>query len=114
MKVLVTGAAGFIGFHLSRRLAADSHHVLGLDNFSDYYDPDLKRARVRHLRHDNIEFHPLDITDETKLHGMMSEFRPDIVVHLAAQVGVRHSVTNPHSYIHSNVRGFLTIVEGCR
>lgn len=115
MKILVTGTAGFIGFHLARRLLADGHEVFGVDNFNDYYDVRLKEAR-----HAQLEATPgyssarLDIADACAFKKAFAEFDPDIVVNLAAQAGVRYSITNPDVYVQSNVVGFLNVLEACR
>ena len=115
-KVLVTGAAGFIGYHLSEKLVADGHSVIGVDNLNDYYDVSLKRSRLeRLLKHDEaFEFHKLDLADSDAVQVLFAETRPDIVVNLAAQAGVRYSLKNPHAYINSNIVGFLNILEACR
>ncbi len=147
MKILVTGAAGFIGFHLSRRLLADGHMVTGLDNINDYYDPRLKMDRLAQLGvdteavrehqslaqksnpqvddvpysgliHDSaggkFRFALLDLADRDGINNLFSEESFDAVVHLAAQAGVRYSLQNPHTYIDSNITGFLNILEACR
>ncbi len=114
-KILVTGAAGFIGFHLSRRLCADGKAVLGIDNVSDYYDVALKYGRLDLLREaDNFRFEKTDLQDAAALERLFSDFKPDAVVNLAAQAGVRYSLENPKSYIDSNVSGFCNILEACR
>lgn len=115
-KVLVTGAAGFIGYHLSEKLVADGHSVIGVDNLNDYYDVSLKRSRLeRLLKHDEVfEFHKLDLADSDAVQVLFAETRPDIVVNLAAQAGVRYSLKNPHAYINSNIVGFLNVLEACR
>jgi UDP-glucuronate 4-epimerase len=113
--ILVTGAAGFIGFHVAQRLLRDGHPVVGLDNLNDYYDPALKEARLRLLSaQPRFTFHRSDISDRAAVGAVFSEHRPDRVVHLAAQAGVRHSLTSPRAYIESNISGFLNILEGCR
>ena len=115
MNVLLTGAAGFIGFHAAKRLLAEGHHVIGVDNLNDYYDPSLKQARLAHLRdHAKFSFHTLDIADKNALAGALGAARITHILHLAAQAGVRHSLENPHSYIHSNVMGHLNILEYAR
>ncbi|MCS4506055.1 NAD-dependent epimerase [Arhodomonas aquaeolei] len=114
MKVLVTGAAGFIGYHVAERLLARGDEVVGLDNLNDYYDVTLKQARLARLEGaDDFRFVRLDVADRD---GMAAVFREgfDRVIHLAAQAGVRHSLEDPHAYVDSNVVGFMNILEGCR
>ena len=115
MRILVTGAAGFIGMHFAEKALKQKNHVLGIDNFNDYYDPNLKRARAdRLLQHQNFELSDIDITDTASLAGAFSRFKPDVVVNLAAQAGVRFSIENPETYIHNNIVGFLNVLENCR
>lgn len=115
MKVLVTGAAGFIGFFVSRGLLARGDEVVGLDNLNDYYDPRLKAARLDILQmHENFRFVKLDIIDRSAIDALFAAERFNRVIHLAAQAGVRNSIENPHIYVDSNVTGFLHILEGCR
>ena len=115
MNILVTGAAGFIGFHLSRRLLDRGDNVVGLDNVNDYYDPELKEARLELLAaHDGFSFERIDLADKERMDACFERHQFDRVVHLAAQAGVRYSLTNPHAYIDSNVVGFTNILEGCR
>jgi UDP-glucuronate 4-epimerase len=114
-KILVTGAAGFIGAHLSRRLIAAGAEVVGLDNLNDYYDPQLKRARMAALAEGEGFTHiDLDLADRAAIAGLFSEHRFDAVVNLAAQAGVRYSLINPHSYVDTNIVGFVNLLEGCR
>jgi UDP-glucuronate 4-epimerase len=114
-KILVTGAAGFIGFHLSKRLLARGDAVVGLDNINDYYDVNLKLARLKQITL-NPNFKPvrLDLEDREGIKRLFVEEQFDAVVNLAAQAGVRYSLINPYSYIDSNIGGFLNILEGCR
>jgi UDP-glucuronate 4-epimerase len=115
MKVLVTGAAGFIGMHVALRLLERGDDVVGLDNMNDYYDVDLKKARFAQLTlHPNFEFRELDVADRQAVSDLFVQCKPDRVVHLAAQAGVRYSLENPHAYIDANIQGFMNILEGCR
>ncbi len=112
---LVTGAAGFIGMHTVLRLLARGDRVVGLDNLNDYYDVTLKHARLERLRvHENFSFHQLDVANRAGLQALFLQIQPQRVIHLAAQAGVRYSLTNPHAYIDSNLSGFTNILEGCR
>jgi UDP-glucuronate 4-epimerase len=114
-KILVTGAAGFIGFHLCNKLLYLGHSVLGFDNLNPYYDPTLKTARLNQLfDHGDFTFHPLDLSSSTTTIEFFSEYQPDVVIHLAAQAGVRYSLQNPQAYLDSNLAGFLNVLEGCR
>ncbi len=114
-KILVTGAAGFIGAHLSRRLIAAGAEVVGLDNLNDYYDPQLKRARMAALAEGEGFTHvDMELADRAAIAGLFSEHRFDAVVNLAAQAGVRYSLINPHSYVDTNIVGFVNLLEGCR
>ena len=113
--VLVTGAAGFIGFHVGRRLLEQERRVVGLDNLNDYYDPALKRARLAELaRHPAFHFDQIDIADRAAVAALFAAHRFPRVVHLAAQAGVRHSLLDPHAYADANLVGFLNVLEGCR
>jgi UDP-glucuronate 4-epimerase len=115
MKHLVTGAAGFIGYHVSERLLERGDEVVGLDNLNDYYDPTLKRARLERLRrHPNFRFVELDISNREGMERLFTAERFPRVIHLAAQAGVRYSVSHPHAYVNSNVTGFLHVLEGAR
>ncbi len=114
--VLVTGAAGFIGMHVSQRLLADGYGVVGLDNLNAYYDPRLKEARLENLAADgaNFRFEKIDLADRTAMADLFAAHRFPYVVHLAAQAGVRHSLVDPHTYADANLTGFLNVLEGCR
>lgn len=115
MRILVTGAAGFIGSRLSERLLARGDEVLGYDNLNDYYDPALKEARLARLQpHDRFSFAKASLEDRPALERAFAEFQPQRVVNLAAQAGVRYSLENPHAYIDSNIVGFMNILEACR
>ena len=115
MAVLITGSAGFIGFHLSRRLLDQGLSVVGLDDLNPYYDPTLKAARLAILEgYDSYRHSHLDLADRPGVAALFSEVRPEAVVNLAAQAGVRYSLENPEAYVDSNVVGFLNILEGCR
>jgi UDP-glucuronate 4-epimerase len=113
--ILVTGAAGFIGYHVSRRLLERGDTVLGIDNINDYYDPKLKETRLSMLRDfPKFRFERIDVSDRERMTAMFDREKPKRVVHLAAQAGVRYSLTHPFAYTDSNITGFLTILEGCR
>ena len=115
MKILVTGAAGFVGFHLSRSLLNDGYEVLGIDNINNYYDPKLKLARLEELKpYKNFKFEKIDIANRDILTQAFQSFNPQKVVNLAAQAGVRYSIENPYAYMDSNLVGFLNIIELCR
>ena len=115
MKILVTGAAGFIGFHTARALLGRGDAIVGLDNLNAYYDPKLKTARLEILeRAGNFSFFKADIADRHAMQEIFERDRFDSVVHLAAQAGVRHSIDHPHAYVQSNLTGFLHVLEGCR
>ncbi|UDG80034.1 NAD-dependent epimerase [Candidatus Steffania adelgidicola] len=115
MKFLVTGAAGFIGYHVSRRLLADGHQVMGIDNLSDYYDVSLKKDRLKGLLdYETFSFHKLDLADHQGISSFFSGEEVERVIHLGAQVGVRHSLKNPLTYAEANLIGYLNVLEGCR
>ena len=115
IPVLVTGAAGFIGFHTTLKLLDEGRHVIGLDNMNDYYDVRLKWDRVAVLqRHPGFQFFRLDLADDAAINEFFTEHPLHIVIHLAAQAGVRYSLMNPRAYIQSNVQGFINVLEGCR
>jgi len=114
-KIIVTGCAGFIGFHLSKSLLDEEYEVLGIDNINDYYDPVLKNARLEILKpYNNFTFQKVDISDRDSLKKSFQSFKPKKVVNLAAQAGVRYSIENPFAYLDSNLVGFLNIIELCR
>lgn len=115
MKFLVTGAAGFIGFHVSERLLAAGHQVIGLDNLNDYYDVNLKLARLDLLNNNpDFRFEKIDLADREGMAGLFSTEQFERVIHLAAQAGVRYSLENPHAYADANLTGHLNVLEGCR
>jgi len=115
VRYLVTGTAGFIGYHVAERLLARGDEVTGLDNVNDYYDVRLKEARMARLDGKRgYDFVRLDVSDNEGMARVFAELKPEVVIHLAAQAGVRYSLTNPHAYIQSNVAGFMNILEGCR
>ena len=115
MKILVTGAAGFVGFHTSKKLLDRGDTVVGLDNFNDYYDVNLKESRAKVLAdYDGFSMHRIDLADRDAMESLFEKEKFDKVVHLAAQAGVRYSIENPHAYVDSNLVGFINILEGCR
>ncbi len=115
MNILVTGAAGFIGYHLSNKLLALGYRIYGVDNLNDYYDVSLKQARLAQLLpQDNFTFECLDISDRDRVSKLFTTHNFDCVINLAAQAGVRYSLKNPHAYVDSNLVGFTNILEGCR
>jgi UDP-glucuronate 4-epimerase len=112
---LITGAAGFIGFHLSKRLLDEGYRVYGLDNLNDYYDPAIKHSRLEQLKeYPDFIFHKTDLADKDGLEAIFKKKMPEVVVNLAAQAGVRYSLTNPQAYVESNLVGFVNILECCR
>jgi UDP-glucuronate 4-epimerase len=113
--ILVTGAAGFIGFHVVQRLLSSGRDVVGLDSVNDYYDPRLKEARVDILkRQPNFTFVKFNLSDRERTRSLFQQHRFPVVIHLAAQAGVRYSLENPHAYIDANIEGFMNVLEGCR
>jgi UDP-glucuronate 4-epimerase len=115
VRYLVTGTAGFIGYHVAERLLARGDEVTGLDNVNDYYDVRLKHARMARLEgKPGYDFIKLDVSDREGMAHVFAERKPEVVIHLAAQAGVRYSLTNPHAYVQSNLAGFMNILEGCR
>jgi UDP-glucuronate 4-epimerase len=115
MRVLVTGVAGFIGFHTAQALLARGDEVVGIDNLNEYYDPSLKQARLDQLQGRNgFAFHKIDLADKEAVAAVFKQEAPQRVINLAAQAGVRYAAENPHAYLDSNLAGFLNILEGCR
>jgi UDP-glucuronate 4-epimerase len=115
MKILITGAAGFIGFHLSKKLLDDSYQIIGIDNLNDYYDPNLKQSRLEILgKYNNFNFHKVDLIDKAAVNNIFETYQPTHVINLAAQAGVRYSIENPYAYVDSNLTGFMNILEACR
>ncbi len=114
MKILLTGAAGFIGYHVAQRLLAIGHTVVGIDNLNDYYEVSLKEARLAKLHHKNFSFRKLDLADSTGIMSLFAAEQFQRVIHLGAQAGVRYSISNPTAYVASNVSGTTNILEGCR
>jgi len=113
--VLLTGAAGFIGFHVAQRLLSGGRKVLGVDSLNNYYDPKLKQARLNILgNHRDFTFVKLDLANRAESKSLFEQQRPSVVIHLAAQAGVRHSLQHPHAYVDANLEGFTNVLEGCR
>jgi UDP-glucuronate 4-epimerase len=113
--ILITGIAGFIGFHVARNLLERGATVTGIDNLNAYYSPELKQARIADLGNNpRLNFHIIDLGESDRLTALVDHIRPDAIIHLAAQAGVRYSITNPHAYISANVDGFLSVLEACR
>lgn len=114
-KVLITGAAGFIGFHLSKWLCDQNYEVTGIDNINNYYDVSLKESRINILKNvGDFTFQKMDIQSKHELNTLFASKKFDCAIHLAAQAGVRYSISNPYTYLHSNIEGFLNILEACR
>ncbi len=114
-KILVTGAAGFVGAAYAKRLAEAGHDVLGIDNLNDYYDVTLKYARLKTLEgFENFEFQKVDLADREVMAKLFASWKPQVVANMAAQAGVRYSISNPHAYVDSNLQGFVNVLEGCR
>ena len=114
MKILITGVAGFIGFHLSKFLLKKNFEIVGIDNINNYYDPKLKIDRLKILINDKLHFKKLNFAEKSKVDSIFADIRPSIVIHLGAQAGVRHSIKHPQDYIESNIIGFQNIIENCR
>src|SRR4030043_874363 len=114
-KILITGSAGFIGFHLSKSLLDNGDEIVGIDNLNNYYDVNLKLNRLKQIEaYNNFKFIKLDIADKEAIIKLFSKEKFDYVLHLAAQAGVRYSLINPYAYLDSNIYGFINILEGCR
>ncbi|MHD0397953.1 NAD-dependent epimerase [Staphylococcus simulans] len=113
-RVLITGAAGFIGSHLAKKLISQGHEIVGVDNINDYYDPQLKEDRLKSIGDNHFAFYKVTLEDADKLEEIFKEQHPDVVINLAAQAGVRYSLENPRAYIDSNIVGFVNILECCR
>lgn len=115
MKILITGVAGFIGFHLSKRLLEESYQVVGIDKLNDYYDKSLKKNRLEILsQYKNFSFQKIDLKDKEAIDKIFASYKPSHVINLAAQAGVRYSIDNPYAYVDSNIVGFVNILEACR
>src|SRR5690242_5615878 len=113
--ILVTGTAGFIGFHVAQRLLTQGAQVFGIDNMNAYYDPRLKKARLdRLISYSTFRFEKLELSDRARMSALFARREFTSVIHLAAQAGVRHSLIDPHSYVDANLMGFLNVLEGCR
>ena len=111
MKILITGVAGFIGYHLAKSLINANYEIVGIDNLNSYYDLDLKKARLANLKKIKLSFYKVDICDQKKLKNIFFKNNFDVIIHLAAQAGVRYSIENPQEYIQSNINGFYNILE---
>jgi len=114
MKILLTGSAGFIGFNLTKKLLSLNHSVIGIDNLNDYYDVSLKENRLKEINDNNFSLYQIDLENREALNVVFESEKPDVVINLAAQAGVRYSLENPHAYIESNIVGFVNILEACR
>ncbi|WP_399629015.1 NAD-dependent epimerase [Sporosarcina sp. SG10008] len=114
MKILITGAAGFIGFNLAGKLLFQNHQVIGIDNLNDYYEVSLKENRLKEIKDANFSLHQIDLENREAINGVFETEKPEVVINLAAQAGVRYSLENPHAYIESNIVGFVNILEACR
>ena len=114
MKILITGVAGFIGFHLAKQLIKNDSNIIGIDNLNDYYDINLKKSRLSILKEGGLKFIKLDITEKTVMEKFFAKEKFNIIIHLAAQAGVRHSIDNPYVYLDSNIKGFFNILEVAR
>lgn len=113
--ILITGVAGFIGFHLTKSLLDEQYEIIGFDNINNYYDVNLKYARLEILnKYNNFKFVQADLADENSVNDVFKTYKPDIAVNLAAQAGVRYSIENPKAYIDSNIIGFFNVLEACR
>jgi len=114
MRIIITGVAGFIGYNLSGKLLKLNHSVIGIDNMNNYYDVSLKENRLKEINDDNFSLHQVDLENREAINKLFESEKPEIVINLAAQAGVRYSLENPHAYIDSNIVGFMNILEACR
>lgn len=115
MKIIITGAAGFVGFHLSKKLLEKNIEIIGIDNLNDYYGENLKETRLKKLEEfSNFTFYKIDLKDKKSIDDIFKNYHPDYVINLAAQAGVRYSIENPYAYVDSNLVGFVNILEACR
>src|SRR5699024_7331996 len=112
--IFISGLAGFIGYHLSQRLISEGYKVVGIDNINDYYEVQLKKDRLSQITKENFTFIKADLENTQKINDIFKDYKPNIVINLAAQAGVRYSLENPHAYINSNIVGFTNILEACR
>lgn len=113
MRILITGMAGFIGYSCARELASEGHEILGVDNINDYYMTSLKEARLKELG-DTVSFRKVELANREEVESVFADFKPEVVIHLAAQAGVRYSITNPYAYIEANIVATMNILECCR
>ena len=111
MNILITGCAGFIGFHTSQKFLSEGFNVIGIDNLNSYYDTQLKKDRLKKIQSENFEFYKFDLNQKSEIKDLFQKYNFDYVINLAAQAGVRYSITNPEEYMHSNILGFLNILE---
>ena len=111
MNILITGCAGFIGFHTSQKFLSEGFNVIGIDNLNSYYDNQLKKDRLKKIQSENFEFYKFDLNQKPEIKDLFQKYNFDYVINLAAQAGVRYSITNPEEYMHSNILGFLNILE---
>ena len=114
MKILITGCAGFIGYHLTKQLLIHNYDIVGVDCLTNYYNIDLKKARLNNIEHKSFKYYNLDISEKDKILELFNKVKPHYVINLAAQAGVRYSIQNPYEYLSSNMLGFLNILEACK